>query len=75
VRRREKGLGIASLHVYHWLLRSYFSRESTVEVRFDCVELLQLRAHNLLKIARSPFSFESLHKYTEREKEEREKRS
>jgi len=27
----------------------------------------------VLKIARSPFSFESLHEYTEREKEERDK--
>jgi len=30
---------------------------------------------SVLKIARSPFSFESLHEYTEREKEEREKRN
>jgi len=28
----------------------------------------------VLKIARSPFSFESLHEYTEREKEERERK-
>jgi len=32
VRRRRKGLGIAGPRVYHWLLRSYFSRESmTIE--------------------------------------------
>jgi len=28
VRRKEKGLEIAGPRVYHWLLRSYLSRES-----------------------------------------------
>ena len=35
MRRREKDLGIAGPRVYHWLLRSYFSRENVAAVRFD----------------------------------------
>jgi len=70
VRCREKGLGIAGPHVYHWLLRSYLSRESMAVVRFDCVEWLQLWAYNLLKFVQSLSLYERLHKEKEREKRE-----
>jgi len=74
VRRRGKGLGIAGPRVYHWLLRSYLSRESLTAVRFD--HMWSGYGSGLITCKSLPnhHSSESLHTSRERERErEREK--